>query len=306
MKLYVGVTDKDWFYFLKEWNAVEMNFWRPRSTSGFTAIGPGELFLFKLKFPSNKIVGGAFLVRHTVLPLDLAWEVFGAANGCPSIEVFRHKISSIRNDTVANPHIGCTVLTSPFYLADDVAWLPPNDWSGNIVMGKSYDTAQGEGARLLAAAQNTLRSQNTSSETLIHEDEQRYGGEMMMRPRLGQGGFRVVVLENYGRRCAITGEKTLPVLEAGHIKPYVEHGPHEPANGLLLRSDLHTLFDRGYLTVTNDYRVEVSRRIRDEFSNGREYYARHGQRLQMLPSTITERPGKEYLEWHQTHKFLGS
>ena len=64
----------------------------------------------------------------------------------------------------------------------------------------------------------------------------------------------------------------MPVLEAAHIKPYNLVGRHEISNGLLLRSDLHTLFDLGYMTVTpDDLRVRVSRRIHDEFENGREY-----------------------------------
>ena len=82
--------------------------------------------------------------------------------------------------------------------------------------------------------------------------------------RLGQGAFRIVVTDTYDRRCALTGERTLPVLEAAHIKPYSSGGAHDITNGLLLRSDLHTLFDRGYLTVTPEYRLEVSRRIREE------------------------------------------
>ncbi|WP_162470581.1 HNH endonuclease [Desulfosporosinus orientis] len=61
-----------------------------------------------------------------------------------------------------------------------------------------------------------------------------------------------MVTEAYYRRCAITGEKTLPVLEAAHIKPYSLEGSHETNNGLLLRKDLHTLFDRGYITITED------------------------------------------------------
>ena len=127
-----------------------------------------------------------------------------------------------------------------------------------------------------------------------------------MRPRLGQGGFRVVVLDEYERRCSITGERTLPVLEAAHIQPYSEEGPHDVTNGILLRSDLHTLFDKGYLTVTNDLKVEVSRRIREEFSNGREYYALQGRELKVLPSDRSHRPEARFLEWHQNNCFLGA
>jgi putative restriction endonuclease len=106
------------------------------------------------------------------------------------------------------------------------------------------------------------------------------------------------VTDAYSRRCAITGERTLPALEAGHIKPYAKSGPHDVRNGLLLRSDLHNLFDQGYMTVTLDFKVEVSRRIREEFENGRDYYALHGKPLTVLPASDHSRPAREFLEWH--------
>jgi len=95
------------------------------------------------------------------------------------------------------------------------------------------------------------------------------------------------------------------VLNASHIKPYSQNGPHEVRNGLLLREDLHTLFDRGYLTVTKDYRVEVSRRIKEDYGNGRDYYAMHGRRLVVLPENTMDLPGAEYLEWHNERVYVG-
>jgi len=90
------------------------------------------------------------------------------------------------------------------------------------------------------------------------------------------------VTDVYDRRCAITGERTLPVLEAAHIKAYSSGGPHEPENGLLLRSDVHTLFDKGYVTVDADQlKVVVSSRIREEFENGRDYYHLHGRAIRL-------------------------
>jgi putative restriction endonuclease len=302
MKLYVGITDGDWFRFLRARNSDEMNFWRPHGANNFGAINPGELFLFKSRYPENRIVGGAYFVRHTTLPLDLAWEVFKEANGVESLDAFRRKISSIRGDNERNPIIGCTVLTQPFYLRDGEYLPAPTDWGRSIVTGKSYDASYGEGAKLwenasLAMAGDSLRDQP------IPELSNRYGNPQIIAPRLGQGGFRVVVMEGYQRRCAVTGEKTLPVLEAAHIRPYADDGPHTISNGIFLRSDLHTLFDRGYITITNDYHVAVSRRIRDEFSNGREYYALEGKALQITPQSAADRPSKEFLEWHQNNCF---
>ncbi|HEY4952139.1 MAG TPA: HNH endonuclease [Verrucomicrobiae bacterium] len=304
MKLYVGITDWDWFQFLRAHSAVEMNFWRPRSITGFNVIKPGELFLFKSKYPENKIIGGAYLVRHTVLPLNLAWEVFSEANGFATFEEFQTKISSIRRDGERNPKIGCTVLTDPFYLSDAESWPAPKDWKASSQTGKSYDVSEGEGARLFEQAKHAMLSTHGINENLLKEAAPRYGAGQLIKPRLGQGGFRIVVLEGYERKCSITGEKTLPVLEAAHIQPYAAMGPHDLSNGLLLRSDWHTLFDNGYVTVTNDLKIEVSRKIKEEFSNGRDYYAYHGSSLKVLPKEISQRPAKAFLEWHQTERYL--
>jgi putative restriction endonuclease len=113
------------------------------------------------------------------------------------------------------------------------------------------------------------------------------------------------VTETYQRRCALTGEKTLPVLEAAHIKPYAEQGPHRIQNGLLLRSDLHILFDQGYFTITPDHHVLVSKRIREEFENGRDYYALDGKPVKVLPDLERNRPAPEFLQWHNEQMYLG-
>ena len=64
------------------------------------------------------------------------------------------------------------------------------------------------------------------------------------------------------------------------------------------------MFDRGYLTVTPEWRVEVSRRIKEEFENGREYYKHHGQRLAVVPDQEELRPAADLLKWHNEVPFL--
>jgi putative restriction endonuclease len=75
-------------------------------------------------------------------------------------------------------------------------------------------------------------------------------------------------------------------------------------NGLLLRADLHRLFDLGYVTVTPDHRVEVSQRLRLDYQNGRSYYPLHGHEIR-LPSP-TETPSQDWLRWHNDHVFLST
>jgi putative restriction endonuclease len=104
-------------------------------------------------------------------------------------------------------------------------------------------------------------------------DADRAARRAWVERRLGRGTFRSRVTDAYGRRCAVTGERTLPVLEAAHIQPYAQHGPNRVDHGLLLRSDLHRLFDRGLVTVEPErLTFQVSDRIRHEDSNGRVCY----------------------------------
>jgi putative restriction endonuclease len=102
----------------------------------------------------------------------------------------------------------------------------------------------------------------------------------------------------------VTGERTLPALDAAHIRPYAEGGEHAVSNGLLLRRDIHCLFDLGYVTVTPDNVFEVSPRIREEFENGRDYYAMHGRPL-LIPRRNDLRPDPAALDWHNQQRFLG-
>lgn len=301
MRFFVGVTNDSWFNFLAEHQPDEVNFWRPKSQMDFKAIQSGDFFLFKLHSPLNFIAGGGIFVRHSFLPLPLAWQAFGPKNGVPDYKTFERRILDHRTHEELSKQLGCTILTQPFFWPRD-QWIPmPPDWKNNIVTGKGYDTASPEGAALWTQISDRITKAALFPEFQVNEHNQaRYGEERLVRPRLGQGAFRVMVTDAYSRRCAITGEKTLPALEAGHIRPYAENGPHRLDNGILLRSDLHNLFDQGYLTITPEtYRVKVSKRIKEEFQNGRHYYALDNQPLEVLPDQANARPAREFLEWHQ-------
>jgi putative restriction endonuclease len=178
---------------------------------------------------------------------------------------------------------------------------PPADWSRNIVRGKTYSTDTEFGRRLYGDVMERIKSPATA-EPALHEA--RYGRPILVQPRLGQGGFRYAVTERYRRRCAMTGERSLPALEAAHIRPYKADGPHKVSNGLLLRADIHRLFDTGYITVRPDLHIAVSKRLREEFSNGRDYYVMDTKPLLVLPELLQDKPGREFLDWHYENKFL--
>lgn len=111
------------------------------------------------------------------------------------------------------------------------------------------------------------------------------------------------VLDAYGQRCAVTHEHSLPVLEAAHIRPSAAGRVHELPSGLPLRRDLHRLFDLGYVSIRPDLRFAVSRRLREDYANGRSYYALDGKAIG-LPDDPAARPDPALLAWHEAEIYL--
>lgn len=311
MNFYIGNTDYDWYSFLKEHNnpssPEDINFWKPGGQAQFRAIQKNEPFLLRLKAPYNAIAGVAFFSRFVSLPLNYAWEVFGHQNGTDIFSSFKRKIDIYRSHSgqpsSSNPTIGCIVLSNPIFF-EQKYWIDnPADWRPSIVQGKTYNTDSEIGMSIWSKVLNSIRlsgSGDILSTDLPPSQQYNYG---IQKIRVGQGAFRINVTESYSRRCAISGERTLPVLQAAHIKSYSEAGPNDTSNGLLLRSDLHTLYDKGYLAITEDYSIEISPRLHEEFSNGRDYYKYHGKKLLILPDDLRDYPNKEFLRWHNEQYF---
>jgi putative restriction endonuclease len=314
VRAYVGITDWKWYQQLRSIPQLdEINFWKPSGQHKFGALQPGELFLFKLHSPRNFIVGGGLFAYSTILPVSLAWESFRLGNGASSFGEMREQIAQYRKSPTTSfedYEIGCVLLAKPFFLLES-DWIPiPPDWASGIQQGKRYDLDREPGSTLFRRVEHALAREASGAGAGMrardaHDDlAGRYGAPILVAPRLGQGAFRIVVTDAYERRCAITGEKVLPVLQAAHIRPLAQDGPNRVQNGLLLRSDLHTLFDRGYMTVGPDLRLAVSRRLHEDFDNGRDYYALSGNPLR-LPPRSASRPASEFLSWHNENVYRG-
>lgn len=308
----VAVTDHAWYEFLRRRHLPEINFWTPSDRRTFNApeFSP---FFFKLKAPHNAICGFGYFARWASLPDWLAWECFGEGNGCATLDDLRARIGGIRRriSYVERPsinNIGCILIVEPTFFQPD-QWIPqPADWHARTVTSKGYDLALGEGLRLWEACRArvpaALPVPVVAGDMAVAEVMPRYGDPRLVAPRLGQGTFRVAVTDAYERACAVTNEHSLPALEAAHIRSYAHAGPHDVPNGILLRADLHRLFDQGYVTVSPQLRLEVSARLREDYSNGRSYYPMHGQTLR-LPPRAHERPAADFLRWHNERVFLG-
>jgi putative restriction endonuclease len=238
VKLWIANTDNDWFDFLSAQPGLdEVNFWQPSGRTDFHAIQPGELFLFRLKAPHNMTGGFGVFEQASRLPLSLAWDAFGIKNGAGSFNDMRHRISRYVEAEIRADHVlGCRIVTQPVFLPE-LAWIPlPSSWSANVQVGKVYGTDSEEGRMLWGRVMEAgLREANAPVFEPVAEPERaRFGDPVLIKPRLGQGAFRIAVTDAYQRQCAISGGRVLPALEAAHIKPYREGGKHDIRNGILL------------------------------------------------------------------------
>lgn len=311
---FVALTDYEWYKYLASRRQLdEVNFWQPHGCRGFRALKSGEAFFFKLHAPRRAIVGFGFFHRYECLTARDAWDWFGEANGAPDFPSMLRRIESVRQQptpATGDFLIGCILIAAPVFFTENEWVTPPADWAKTgIQQGKTYDLTYGEGNRILREcmdrATGGLHYWNIDADPqLVAENFKRYGAAIEIRPRLGQGLFSLAVRDAYKRACAVTRERSLPVLEAAHIKPYSQGGQHRIDNGILLRSDLHRLFDRGYVTVTPDYVFVVGDSLREEYENGRSYYGLHGSKI-LLPDHPEWRPRREFLEWHQQYVFKG-
>lgn len=307
MKAYVAVTDIDWYNYLSSRPSIhEANFWRPYGSRTFKVLVPGEPFIFKTKAPQNKIVGGAIYEGFVSLNISQAWEFFGEGNGVASPDALIQRIRSITGearDGIGDKEIGCVLLRDLWFFPKQEQLLAPVTFSANIVQGKSF-TYPGEDVAVDAVVQRIFGQEELRS-GFIRDVENlgpTHGLPRLVTPRLGQGGFKAVVQEAYIRRCAVTRHQILPTLQAAHILPISEGGQHRIDNGILMRSDVHTMFDRGYIGIDEDFRLLVSPRLRTEFGNGKEFYSKEGQVIS-LPTENGNRPSVEFLSWHLENIF---
>ena len=200
MRFYLGNTDNRWFRYLSRINPEDVNFWKPKGNSNFRFLQQNEPFLLKLKSPYHHIAGVGFFSSHTILPLTIAWDVFGDRNGCASYSEFQQMIKPYRTDSETNPKIGCTVLTSPIFFKEK-DWIPVHDYMARMgpVQGKGFSTTEPVGRKLWQQIQQVLCPAGVSSHS---------------HSVAGTPAFRFLALVGLPRprRCTVSSELSHAVL----------------------------------------------------------------------------------------------
>ena len=310
--IYIAQTDNAWFdYLLARQPFDEVNFWKP-STQLFKAIEEGGTFFFRLKSPRGVIGGFGTLVSSINVPIQFAWESMADANGVASLDAMITLIAKYRvgRPTNSHSHIGCRVLANPVFLSEQQRVPVPRDWTPSIVSGKTYRRDQPNIQYLIELEQSyrssvdQFQADRATFEGFSEAAQTPYGQPTVVVPRLGQGSFRMRVANAYEYECALTGTRVLPALEAAHIVPYAVSKSHSVRNGLLLRRDLHSVYDAGYVTFNDNGTLRVSSQLKTVFKNGNEYRRLKGRPLRR-PNVLDAVPDPSLLRWHRENTYVG-
>jgi hypothetical protein len=120
----------------------------------------------------------------------------------------------------------------------------------------------------------------------------------LIMQRRGQGEFRQLLLKKYKDTCAISGCKAIDALEAAHITPHSDGGKGISENGLLLRADIHTLYDLNLIGVDQEGVVHVSPKLEDDL-----YQGLNGSRIKDTDSSVfRDNLGKRFRKYHENQK----
>jgi hypothetical protein len=182
----------------------------------------------------------------------------------------------------------------PYSVEEHGVWELQPDYKG-----APHLLAPGRRVTLVSAAVEAAQEEADANPRppLGTEQEAREWEMRAVALRRGQAEFRAKLLDAYDRRCAITDCAVVDILEAAHIVPFREGGEssNRVDNGLLLRSDLHALFDLGLVWIDPRGLVQVAEKL-----YASEYVSLRGRRLR-VPTQAAEHPHGDHLTRHRVN-----
>ncbi|WP_250631547.1 HNH endonuclease [Rhodoflexus caldus] len=144
-----------------------------------------------------------------------------------------------------------------------------------------------------------------TSEIEVEDIREGVEREAVVKQRVNQSFFRSAVLSSYYFKCCITGLSIPDFLVASHIIPWSKNTKHRlnPRNGLCLNAIHDKAFDRGFITITPDFTVKISREL-EIFAHEKaiiDFFMKYENQKINLPDKFL--PSKEFLDYHQQNIF---
>jgi hypothetical protein len=246
-----GVDVRDWSNFSRgaKWAAAN-----PKYCYEWSFVEPGRVVVLNLWYSDMKEVAGVIAFHHNArnwehefskIPGRSAWAARARKMDAAIQEAFRSNLP-VRLILLAGERRGESLPT------DQVSRVKKRRLDDEVWAVTTYDSVTGaciisRGATVVSLPGEAADDNTTNFTPQV--SDRREVVERQIRERRGQQSFRNSLRRRYGDRCMITGCELLSVIEAAHISPYRGEEDNHEANGLLLRSDIHTLFDLNLLGI---------------------------------------------------------
>jgi hypothetical protein len=318
---YIINTDPYWFAHVFSRGIKNPVFWRKTARNpNREAVVPGNQLFFRVTKTNPPVIRGRGVINAVgVYTLAEAFDAFDQRLGYPSM---REMISASTKWTSGihlqpNTKMFCIVVSDFQVLRDirtdtELANLGIDFIHTNVVTGKELDDAQTSAlleiardrasqpvSSLVSFISNGAASEAVDEFNPRNIQDAREKIARLVAKRQGQPEFRKKLLKAYGSKCAISGSNAPAALEAAHVIPYLGPQTNHVSNGLLLRADLHTLFDLGLIAI-DSYTMTV---IVHPSLLATDYRELAGKAVS-LPANKRDRPNKEALDIHRRESGL--
>jgi putative restriction endonuclease len=265
---------------------------------------PGALMMFTVQREGRTyICGGGFYCATRTMEPSKAWDLYGVNNGADSFKDFREQLLAAGwregEKLVANVINGC------FAFSRHESYQIPDELGIRIRTGTTIPfSLNNPDGRFLARVVMHRRSPHLRPGTFNNE----WPGIYLMAAEKHARDYSMVfftqMLRAYDFRCAVTGDRTQPLLDVAHIRTFYDERFTNPCNGIVMRTDIHRLFSQGYITCeyASDSEVVVIVSKDLAVAGGGEYMKYDGVKLS-LPEDKAMWPSRDYLVWHHERRF---
>lgn len=247
-------TTRLWFEQLSGLLPSKAAFWQPTPAQP-GRIKLGERWYFK-ELGAPQILGFGEYVGWEKIGVAELFSKYGAASGYASLDDLVEAFRTFDTALNAEALVGNVILENftPLSVPLSLSEIPLDDLSVRFIYLPEADPIAGHIAGVSKAG--------TVTPFKLRDTAAAKRAAVIRKIRTGQSDFRKRLLETYGPVCAMTGPQIAETLQAAHIQPYVDAESNHICNGLILRADLHILFDLGFLTIDHSCVVRVSKKLK--------------------------------------------
>lgn len=278
-----------------------MSLFQNDNTLKDAGISPGTLTLFLLNEDNkNYIIGGGYFLFFKLIDTDNYWNTQGVKCGFRSKEELQEYL---KNEGYDPKNVETLIFDSYFMFTKHERVLIPENFDKeycnkncNIL---SLDDPFGKYINKIV-----LSKREPYIASFGMDWPGIYFATSHFNTRNYYAQFNAKISCIYNNTCALTGTKIEPLVDAVHIKPFSDHKFQDVQNGIMLRTDIHKLFNEGYITFEykkSDLIAIVSKSIKDSFDDS--YYDKYNRKKLHLPEDLNLRPKKELIDWHRENVF---